>query len=260
VIRILNYIIDIREAVILGICIVLSFILMLTDNNDPAWPIRRMTLNMMGEIGGYVYQIGAYFDLREENKILREKNSRLSFLNMQLQDALLENLRLKKLLEYKEKSTYQLIITEVIGQNPHGIFNGLILNEGGNSSININDALLTADGLVGKIVKVDPKYSIGQILIDQNSKISARIQRNRELGIVAWDGGVTLKLLYVAKTIEVLKGDVIITSGYSNIFPENLKIGVVIDVSSEDEGMFHKITIQPSVNFNSLEEVFILKK
>ena len=56
--------------------------------------------------------------------------------------------------------------------------------------------------------------------MDRNCKVSAKIQRNRELGIVAWDGGAQLELLYIAKTIKVLKGDVIVTSGYSQIYPE----------------------------------------
>jgi rod shape-determining protein MreC len=260
VIRIFNYIVDIREAVVFGLCILFSFILMLTDNNDPVWPIRRLTINTIGRLGAYVYKIGAYFDLREENEELREKNTQLAFLNIQLQDALLENFRLKKLLEFKERTTFKLIPAEIIGQNPNEILNGYILNEGSKSGIEISDAVLAADGLVGKIVKVDPNFSITQILIDQNSRISARIQRNRELGIISWDGGVNLKLLYIAKTIEIFKGDVIITSGYSGIFPENIKIGVVIHVSTKTGNMFHDIIVQPTVNFSGLEEVFILKK
>jgi rod shape-determining protein MreC len=260
VIRFFNYIVDIREAVVFGLCILLSFLLMFSDNDDPVWPIRRLTMNTIGKFGAYIYQIGAYFDLREENEKLRRKNTELAFMNTQLQDAFLENYRLKKLLEFKDKSTYKLIPAEIIGQNPNEILNGLILNEGGKSGVEIADAVLTTDGLVGKIIKVDPDFSITQILINQNNRISARIQRNRELGIIAWDGGINLKLLYVAKTIEVLKGDVIITSGYSGIFPENIKIGVVTNVSTKSEGMFHDIRVQPSVNFSSTEEVFILKK
>jgi rod shape-determining protein MreC len=94
-------------------------------------------------------------------------------------------------------------------------------------------------------------------LFDPNSRVSAKIQRNREFGVIAWDGGNQLKLLYITKTIKVHVGDVIVTSGMSQIFPENIKIGVVIDVSIESKGMFQDILVQPSVNFNRLEEVQI---
>ena len=66
-------------------------------------------------------------------------------------------------------------------------------------------------------------------------------------------------LLYVAKTIEVLPGDVIITSGLSQIYPADIKIGVVSNVSKETEGMFQEISITPSVDFQKLEEVQITK-
>ena len=168
---------------------------------------------------------------------------------------MLENIRLRKLLGFRERTKLNLTAAEIIGQNPQDIFNGLILNTGKNVGIEISAAVLTADGLVGKIIKVDKDHSICQILLDPNSRVSAIIQRNRELGIIAWDGGSQLNLLYVTKTIKVHVGDVIITSGMSQIYPENIKIGVVVDVSLEDEGMFQKIVVQPSVNFNRLEEV-----
>ena len=95
--------------------------------------------------------------------------------------------------------------------------------------------------------------------MDRNSRISAKIQRNRELGVIAWDGGTQLKLLYLANTIDVLVGDVIITSGYSQIFPEDIKIGVVIEVGRDTNSLFQEIIVQPAVDFNQLEEVHVAK-
>jgi rod shape-determining protein MreC len=259
VIKLLNFFIEIREAIVLTLCIILSLLLIVTTDQDPGGPFRQIALNTFGSIGGEIYRIGSYFRLGELNTKLRERNTQLAYENMQMEDALLENIRLRKLLGFKEKSDFELISAEVIGKNPHGIVNGLILNEGQERGIEDADAVVTADGLVGKIVLVDSDYSICQLLLDRNSRVGAKIQRNRELGIIAWNGGAQLKLLYIAKTIEVLEGDVIITSGYSQIFPENIKIGVVIDVSQDTENMFQEITVRPAVNFNRLEEVHIVK-
>ena len=137
--------------------------------------------------------------------------------------------------------------------------NSFLLNQGSLKNIEKDDAVLTSEGLVGKIADVDDEFSTCQILLDRNCKVGAKIQRNRELGIIAWDGGTQLKLLYIAKTIKVLKGDVIITSGYSQIYPENIKIGVVVDVSEDTDDLFQDITVKPSVNVNQIEEVFIVK-
>jgi rod shape-determining protein MreC len=258
--KIFNIFLDIRDAVVLALCILLSLILLLTNTKNTQLPFYKLFLDEIGKLGGTVFQLQSYFSLSDENQKLRRLNARLSFDNMQLQDALLENVRLRELLAFKEEMLYNLIPAEVVGHNPQSIFNGLLLNEGSSRGLAPEDPILTADGLVGKIVVTDENSSISQILLDRNSRVSAKIQRNRELGIVAWDGGANLKLLYIAKTIDVLVGDVILTSGYSRIFPENVKIGLVSQVDKNMDGLFQEIVVQPSVNFNRLEEVFIIKQ
>ena len=254
-IKILNYIIEIRDAIVLIICILLSFLLMITTDNASGASFRNIALSSIGYIGKTIYQIESYFNLSEENTTLRQQNANLAYENMQLQDALLENLRLRKLLGFREKTQLKLTTAEIIGHNPHDIVSGLLLNAGKEMGIQKSAAVLTADGLVGKIISADDDYSICQILLDANIRVSAGIQRNRELGIIAWDGSNQLKFLYIAKTIKVHVGDVIITSGMSRIFPENIKIGVVVNISMENEGMFQEILVQPSVAFSKLEEV-----
>ena len=254
-IRLLNFIIEIRDVFVLVICILISFLLIITTDEDAGGPFRSVALNSVGFVGKAIYSIQSYFDLAEENRSLRIQNADLAHKNMVLQDALLENIRLRKLLGFREKSQLKLTAAEIIGQNPHDIFNGLILNAGSDRGIQKYAAVLTADGLVGRIIDVNKNYSICQVLFDPSSRVSAKIQRNRELGIIAWDGGNQLQLLYIVKTIKVHVGDVVVTSGMSQIFPENIKIGVVLEVSIENEGMFQEILVQPSVNFNRLEEV-----
>ena len=254
-IKLLNFIIEIRDAFVLILCILLSLILMISTDKDQAGSFRSVALDLVGGIGQYIYQAQSYIGLSEENESLRIQNADLAYKYMQVQDALLENIRLRKLLGFREKSQLNLTAAEVIGENPHDIVNGFLLNAGFDRGLYQSAPVLTADGLVGRIINVDNDHSICQILLDPVSRVSAKIQRNRELGVIAWDGGKNLKLLYIMKTIEVYVGDVIITSGMSQIFPENIKIGVVVRVSQDKTGMFQEISVQPSVNFNRLEEV-----
>lgn len=256
---IFRFFLQIRDVFVLAICIMSSFLLIIFNDKDPEMPFRSIAYNTIGRVGNVLQETGAYFRLTDKVKKLEKKNTELAFNNSQLQDALLENIRLRKLLEFKERKTFDLIPAEVIGQNPLNILNGFLLNQGINKNINKNDAVLTDEGLVGKIVDVDEDFSSCQILLDRNCKVSAIIQRNRELGIISWGGGSQLKLLYIAKTIQVLVGDVIVTSGYSQIYPENIKIGIVVDIELDTDDLFQEITVKPSVNFNRIEEVFIIK-
>ena len=116
---------------------------------------------------------------------------------------------------------------------------------------------MTSDGLVGKIVKISVDYAICQTLMDPNSRVSAKVQRNRELGMIRWDGGNGLFLDHIPNTITILEGDVIFTSGFSQIYPADLKIGIVSKVELNNQNLFQDIYVQPSVNFNRLEEVLI---
>ncbi len=254
-----NFFVQLRDIFTLAICVLCSIFLLIFNDNDSGLPFRTIAFNTVGEVGKVVQESAAYFKLSKKIEKLRKENAELSYKNTQLQDALLENMRLKKLLDFKETANFRLIPAEVIGHNPLSILNGFLLNEGLKQGIEKLDAVLTAEGLVGKIINVDNDFSICQILLDRNSKISTKVQRNRELGIIAWDGGRQLKLLFIAKTIKILIGDVIITSGYSQIFPENIKIGIVINVSLDTDDLFQEIIVQPSVNFNRIEEVFIVK-
>lgn len=221
--------------------------------------LRSTSLFSIAFIQDKMDAVGSYFALRSENNQLRKENTRLAYENYQLQDALLENIRLRKLLQLKYEVAFDFIPAKVVGFSPHDIATGLMLSTGDYEKVHKNAAVITDDGLVGKIVKRSGEFAICQMLIMPGSRVSVRIQRNRELGVVAWDGGNALVLDYVPNTIDVKPGDVLFTSGLSRIFPPNLKVGVVTAAEKRIQQLFQEIKVKPAVNFNRLEEVFILE-
>jgi rod shape-determining protein MreC len=221
--------------------------------------LRSSNLYLIGSIQGTISSISEYFGLLDENIALKLKNTRLSYENYTLQDALLENIRLKKLLQFKYELDADIIPAKVIGFSPTDIVTGILLSTEDYKKIAINSAVITTEGLVGKIVRMSGKYAVCQILFDANSRVSVRIQRNRELGILASDGNNSIFLNNISNTIKVVQGDVLYTSGFSRIYPPNIKVGVITSAKINEERLFQKITVSPSVNFNSLEEVFIIQ-
>jgi rod shape-determining protein MreC len=120
--------------------------------------------------------------------------------------------------------------------------------------------VINAKGLIGKVFNVTEGQAQVQLLTDRNAFVSARLQESREVGTVSWTGkGNQLELLYILENIPVTPGEVVVTSGMGGVYPPGIKIGVVTDVKSEPGNMFQKILIQSSVNFNALEEVFLLQ-
>jgi rod shape-determining protein MreC len=221
--------------------------------------VRKTMLVSVGAIGHIFGSIESYLNLREINRQLALENTRLAFENFQIQDAILENIRLRQVLQFKHELQYDLIPAKVIGFSPVDIVSGLLLSTEDIARVQKNNAVITADGLVGKIVEISGRYAICQILLDPNSRISARLQRNRELGMVIWDGANALLLDYIPNTVSVKPGDVLFTSGLSMIFPSNIKIGTVSEVEISTEKLFQTIKVQSAVSFNRLEEVFIVQ-
>ena len=238
---------------------IFSFLAMLSSDSAIVEGLRSSTLFSLGMIQDNIQSLDAYFGLKAENEALRLENTRLAYENFRLQDAFLENIRLHKLLNFNFQPELNYIPAKIIGFSPQDFVTGFLLAANSREPITKNSAVIIDKGLVGRIVKVSDKFAICQNLFDPNSRVSVRIQRNRELGFAVWDGGSGLLLDHIPNTVRVKEGDVLFTSGMSQIFPANIKVGSVIEAKKRDEQLFQLIRVKPAVNYSTLEEVFIVQ-
>ncbi len=244
---------------LLGFYIFLSFFLMAF--NDPATlrGMRLVVLEVVGWAHSVENQMVRWENLTEENSRLRKQVLELSMNNQRLREAMMENIRLRRLLQFQRRSEYDYIAANVIGFGQEQTVRSLILDVGSADSVRKNFPVITDMGLVGKILMVEPHQSIAQILMDHNALVSSRLQRSREIGVVGWSGNLWLDLNYIPKDVAVEVGEVVVTSGLSRIYPAGIKIGVVGEVNVNEYELFKEIKVKPAVNFNSLEEVFIVR-
>ena len=170
----------------------------------------------------------------------------------------LENRRLKALIGFEKNSGFQLKATRIIARQKKGFINDIVLGIGFKDSVSKNMPVVVPSGLVGKLYQVGKSRSNCQIMLDQNFRASAKIQRTRAKGIVDWKGGDLCFLNEVPKRSDVKIGDWLITSGYGEIFPAGLRIGRVVSVIEPARGLFMEIKIKPCVDFDKLEEVFVI--
>ncbi len=245
-----------RAYAILSALIILSLILMMMNDNPQVKQIRALSTVVFGVMQEQLSFVPAYFGLKSENRILRRINVELADEAQRLREAKLENLRLRQLLGLKDQLPYPLISARIINKNLLLFRNTLTLNSGSADGIQQYMPVICDGGLVGLVTSVTKHYSIVNILLNTDFRASAKIQRSRIDGIVAWDGK-TLNLKNVPKTRDIRIGDVVSTSEYSNIFPPNIRIGLVSDVREQAGSLFKSITIAPGVDFVKLEEVFV---
>jgi rod shape-determining protein MreC len=230
---------------------------MALGDNTQIHHIRSVATVAFGVVQEELSFIPRYFGLRSENDMLRRMNIDLADEASRLREARLENDRLKKLLDLKESYHYPVIAGKVIGKNLTLLRNTITLNIGKLNGVAPHMPVVGDGGLVGVISSVNDHYSVVRILLNADFRASAKVLRSRIDGIIAWDGD-DLMLSNVAKTLDVVAGDTVITSEYSSTYPPNIRVGVVHEVSEQQGSLFKKVYVSPGVNFVRLEEVFVL--
>jgi rod shape-determining protein MreC len=251
-------ILSLKEYLILSVFIIFSLAFLFSNDNTQIRFLRAVAVSMFGTVQSGISSIPNVFELQEENKVLRENNIRLSNEVSNLKESKLENIRLSRLLAFKEVTGLGLVSARLVNKSVLQTRNTITLNVGENDSVYINMPVITDAGLIGRIVSASKNYSIAQILTNKDLRITVKVQRSRVDGILTFDGVSVLNVTNVPKNADVIAGDVIITSEYSNIFPSGIPVGTVTSTGNLDN-LFMKIEIAPLVNFSTLENVFVLK-
>lgn len=256
--RLINIILLFKEYFILAGFIIVSFILLYSNNNSQIHAIRSYTVGVIGLVQDALSIVPNVFELKRDNEVLRKLAVNLSDEVNRLREARLENLRLRSMVGFKERTYFTLTPGDIVGKNMHLLRNTITLNIGEDDGVRTDMPVICEAGLVGKIIATSGNYSVGLILFNKDFRASAKIQRTRVDGIIAWDGGTNLLLTNIPKTQDVKEGDIAVTSEYSKIFPPEVKIGVVVKVTEKPGNLFKDIEVVPSVDFSSLEQVFVI--
>lgn len=257
--RVLYFVTVNKRVMTLFLTLFLSIMLMFMGTGPKERFVRVVTLTIFNT-GHFTFSWGIYMlDLWGENKRLRNQNFELATKIHENYLAARENDSLRGLLEFKEKYPFEAISALVIGQDVDRIVNALILDVGSRDGVRKNMAVVTAEGLVGRIHEVYPFSSSVQIIQDVNSRISAMIDGNRSIkGIIRWEGGDYLRLYLLQHISEPTPGQLVYTTGLGGTYPEGLYIGKVSEEQDQDVKIYASINIDPAVNFSQTHEVFIL--
>ncbi|MEI6079595.1 MAG: rod shape-determining protein MreC [bacterium] len=212
-------------------------------------------------IQGGVRVVDNYFflvDVKEDNEYIVQENNILKNRLHQLQESEYENSRLKKLLSFRDRLAIPMISAEVIAKDPSSVFKTLRINKGEKDGVRISMPVVNYNGVVGQIIRVFGDYSDILLITDPNSEIDAMVQEDRARGVIEGLGKDNCRLKYLERLDDVRVGDVILTSGMEKRFPKGIVIGQVVDIKKKRFGITQEVTIKPSVNFNKIEEVFVV--
>src|SRR5215469_10345881 len=222
-------------------------------------PVQRA---VVATIDGTVNAWRQYVSLRSvrrENAVLQEENTKLRADVVGLAETRAENDRLRRLVHYDEANPGPKVIARVLGINPDPNRLTLRIDRGEGDGVRRGQAVVTADGVVGQVLRSTASAADVLVVFDPNCRLGGRIQRTRSrVGIAGAGDDQALKLEYLLRTEDLEEGDLVVTSGTDGVYPPGLVVGRVTGVQRQTSGMFLNAGILPAVNFGKVEEVVVL--
>ncbi len=192
-----------------------------------------------------------------DNQQLKQQIGQLQLRNQELENAALEEHRLTALLDFREAHREApMIAAQVIGGSADPSSHILYINRGERDGIRRNQAVITPNGIVGKIAEVSSGAAQVLLIDDRDSGVGALFADTRTQGIIKGTGDPQPIMAYVVNDEKVHPGEVILTSGEDRIFPKGLLIGTV--ASSKPGYPFQTIQVQTAARLDRLEDVMVL--
>jgi len=252
---------DAKDHLLTALLLVTALALMAGRYQSGIDNLRKVSITLFSYLEEPLSNIRVYRQALKTNTYLRKQNVLLLDELSRLRSVEQENQRLRKLLQFGRETDLSLYPVQIVGKEINQINNSLTVDAGTKQDIENGMPMVSAEGLVGKVILTAPGYS--QIMPFFNSlfRVSAKLQKTNAFGIVSWDGESVdrLQLDYVPQTIPVDTGEVVVTSGYSNQYPSDIPIGKVILIEPQEGKDTQKIYIEPFVNLYEIAEGFIVK-
>ena len=177
----------------------------------------------------------------------------------QMEEISMENERLKLLLDFRKRITYETIPAEVIGRDPSNWTNIIFIDKGSEHGIESRAGVATGEGLAGKIIDVGETVSKVMLINDPDSRIAAVVQRSRQEGVVCGTLSRRCRMIYISPDADVKVGDAVVTMGGSKKLPKGILIGKIVDLFEDKGGLYRSAIIRPSADLGRIEEVLCIK-
>lgn len=204
-------------------------------------------------------------ELEAEAQRLKVENDRLRAANQALRGVEAENIRLKSALGYQGGAAFALVSARVIGRSPSNWWSTVVIDKGSADSLQEEMAVVTPDGLVGKVVNLSDHSASVLLVSDENCKVAGTVEGTKEQGIVRVEVRgqrtsnsiqPTMTLNFLSRFAPLRAGQKVFTSGAGSIYPPGIPIGQIVEFKSRE--LDGQAIIEPSVDIAALADVFII--
>src|SRR5580658_9991677 len=195
--------------------------------------------------------------VRAENRQLKEQIEQMRLEQVRLSEDATQAHRLQSLLAFKEQFIAKTEPAQVIGSSGSDLSRSIYIDKGSNDGVAPDMAVITAGGIVGKVLRVYPSTSLVLMINDQSSGVGAMLEKSRLQCVARGTPNGELILDRVMSDEQVVAGENVLSSGGDQIFPKGLPVGTVSRVGPGRE-MFLSIKVKPAADLSRLEEVLVV--
>ena len=220
---------------------------------------RQAMLNVTNSVVGSVYEarssINDYFSLGRQNKLLVEENARLRQQLTALSDT--TDTRVLTIID----TTYKYIAAKVVNNTVNESKNYIIINKGSDDGIEPDMGVLSADGVAGVVVNVGSHYSVVISLLHDFSTVNVELADGENIANLKWETGNYHygMLRDISTHVSLHRGDTVVTSSLSYIFPEGIPAAVVEEMIPSPSGDMNSAKVRFVTNFATLRYVYVIK-
>ncbi len=258
------------------ICIILGVglgiwhnLLLRHHRTDPVESVVRLVTRPTLKAGHAVdrwfdRQVGWLFHgktMATENRRLRAEVDALKAQVAALQEADIENQQLRTALHFVNRFHPHPLGADVIAVRPIPLFNTLVVDAGSVEGVKTEQAVVVPQGLIGQVYAVNRNTADVLMLTDTSSAVGVMVQRagSRAMGIGYGTGAPQLQIKNLPRKTDIKVGDTIVSSGLGGVYPKGLIVGQVTSIAQDRGGFSERAFVQPAVDFNHLEQVYILR-
>ena len=267
--RLFNFIYRFRNTFLFILLEGIAIYIILSNNDYQRHVFGDRVLAVSSSVQKQRAQTFGYFKLRGVNKDLEKENLKLH----RKLDSLTQRMsRVEQFLmkdsipitQFDESNDhiYEYIIARVIKNTTNKNYNYIILDKGANDGISIDMGVISSEGIAGRVIKVVDDYSLVLSAINMSFKLSVKTLKQQSVGVFEWKGGSPLSgvfnYLHSPGDEMIEKGDTILTSEYSQIFPPDYMVGLVENVGEQKNNGFYNVRVNFGTDFRKIKYLYVL--
>lgn len=255
---------------VLGIVIIALALMWIDSHQGWLQPVRYFTGYLLAPAQQAALIPGALSDwfsesstsrneLLADNKQLSARNLVLELRAQRLAALEAENIELRELLSASEQVNDRVLVTSVIAVDPDPFSQQILINKGGEDGVFIGQPVLDAYGLLGQVIDVMPYSARVLMIADSNHAIPVQVNRNGVRAIAVGTGALDeLELIYVPNTADIIKGDLLVSSGLGGRYPRGYPVGTVTRVENIPGKSFAAVTAEPSAHLDRSRHLLLV--